>query len=129
MDRIIQLLINAAALYVAVLLVPNLDFAFEPENAWLKFLLVAFIFGLVNTFLKPILRVLTLPITLMTIGLFLVVLNALLLLLTGAISDQLDLGLTVGDFIAALLGSIVISLVGFVLSMVIGTGRMAGRVV
>lgn len=129
MDRIIQLLINAAALYVAVLLVPNLDFAFEPENAWLKFLLVAFIFGLVNTFLKPILRILTLPITLMTMGLFLVVLNALLLLLTGAISDQLDLGLTVGDFIAALLGSIVISLVGFVLSMVIGTGRMAGRVV
>ena len=129
MDRIIQLLINAAALYVAVLLVPNLDFAFEPENAWLKFLLVAFIFGLVNTFLKPILRILTLPITLMTMGLFLIVLNALLLLLTGAISDQLDLGLTVGDFIAALLGSIVISLVGFVLSMVIGTGRMAGRVV
>ena len=129
MDRIIQLLINAAALYVAVLLVPNLDFAFEPDNAWLKFLLVAFIFGLVNTFLKPILRILTLPITLMTMGLFLIVLNALLLLLTGAISDQLDLGLTVGDFLAALLGSIVISLVGFVLSMVIGTGRMAGRVV
>ena len=129
MDRIIQLLINAAALYVAVLLVPNLDFAFEPDNAWLKFLLVAFIFGLVNTFLKPILRILTLPITLMTMGLFLIVLNALLLLLTGAISDQLDLGLTVGDFIAALLGSIVISIVGFLLSMVIGTGRMAGRVV
>ena len=129
MDRIIQLLINAAALYVAVLLVPNLDFAFEPDNAWLKFLLVAFIFGLVNTFLKPILRILTLPITLMTMGLFLIVLNALLLLLTGAISSELDLGLTVGDFIAALVGSIVISLVGFVLSMVIGTGRMAGRVV
>ena len=129
MDRIIQLLINAAALYVAVLLVPNLDFAFEPDNAWLKFLLVAFIFGLVNTFLKPILRILTLPITLMTMGLFLIVLNALLLMLTGAISDELDLGLTVGDFIAALVGSIVISLVGFVLSMVIGTGRMAGRVV
>lgn len=129
MDRIIQLLINAAALYVAVLLVPNLDFAFEPDNAWLKFLLVAFIFGLVNTFLKPILRILTLPITLLTMGLFLIVLNALLLMLTGAISDELDLGLTVGDFIAALVGSIVISLVGFVLSMVIGTGRMAGRVV
>ena len=129
MDRIVQLLINAAALYVAVLLVPNLDFAFEPEGALLKFLIVAFIFGLVNTFLKPILRIFTLPITIMTLGLFLVVLNALLLLLTGAISSELDLGLTVGDFIAALLGAIVVSLVGFVLSMVVGTGRMAGRVV
>ena len=128
MDRIVQLLINAAALYVAVLIVPNLDFSFEPEGAWLKFLLVAFIFGLANTFLRPILRILTLPITIMTLGLFLLVINALMLLLTGAISNELDLGLTVADFLAALLGSIVISLVGFVLSMVIGTGRMAGRV-
>lgn len=128
MDRIVQLLINAAALCVAVLLVPNLDFAFEPEGAWLKFLLVAFIFGLVNTFLKPILRILTLPITIMTLGLFLLILNALMLLLTGAISDQLSLGLTVSDFFAALLGAIVISIVGFVLARVVGTGRMAGRV-
>lgn len=128
MDRIVQLLINAAALYVAVLLVPDLEFAFDAPDAWWKFLLVAFIFGLVNTFLKPILRILTLPVTLMTFGLFLLVINALLLLLTGAISAELDLGLTVGGFLAALLGSIVISLVGFVLSRVIGTGRMAGRV-
>lgn len=129
MDRVVQLLINAAALYVAVLLVPNLDFAFEPEGAWWKFLLVAFIFGLVNTFLRPVLRILTLPITIMTLGLFLIVINALMLMLTGAISSELDLGLTVADFLAAFLGAIVVSLVGFVLSMVVGTTRIAGRVV
>lgn len=123
MDRLVQLLINAGALYVAVLLVPGLDFAFEPEMAWLKFLLVAFIFGLVNTFVRPVLRILTLPITLMTLGIFLIIINALMLLLTGAISAELDLGLTVADFIAALLGAIVISVVGFVLSLVIGTTR------
>jgi putative membrane protein len=127
-DRVIQLLINAAALYVAVLVTP-LDFDFGQPDAWWKFLLVALIFGLVNTFLKPVLRILTLPITLMTLGLFLLVLNALLLLLVGAISTELNLGLQVPDFLAALLGAIVISIVGFVLSMVIGTGRMAGRVV
>jgi putative membrane protein len=129
MDRVVQLLINAAALYVAVLLVPNLDFAFEPEGAWWKFLLVAFIFGLVNTFLRPVLRILTLPITIMTLGIFLIVINALMLMLTGAISSELDLGLTVADFFAAFLGAIVVSLVGFVLSMVVGTTRIAGRVV
>jgi putative membrane protein len=129
MDRIVQLLINAAALYVAVLLIDGLDFDFTPEGAWWKFLLVAFIFGLVNTFLKPILRILTLPITFMTLGLFLLVLNALLLMLVGAISSDLSLGLTVRDFFAALLGSIVISVVGFALSMVVGTTRIAGRVV
>jgi putative membrane protein len=125
MDRVIQILVNAAALYVAVLIVPGLDFSFEPENALLKFLLVAVIFGLVNSFVKPILRIFTLPITLMTMGLFLIVINALMLLLTGAISNELALGLTVADFVAALLGSIVVSLVGLVLSMVIGAGRMA----
>jgi putative membrane protein len=124
-DRIVQLLINAGALYVAVLLVPNLDFSFETPDAWLRFLLVALIFGLVNTFVKPILQLLTLPITFVTLGLFLVVLNALMLLLTDAISDQLNLGLVVGDFFAALLGAIVISIVGFVLSMVVGTTRRA----
>jgi putative membrane protein len=127
MDRVIQLLINAAALYVAVLLVDGLDFDFGQQNAWLEFALVALIFGLVNTFLKPVLRILTLPITIMTLGIFLLVLNALLLLLVGAISTELDLGFVVPDFLAALFGAIVISLVGFVLSMVIGTGRMAGR--
>jgi putative membrane protein len=127
MDRVIQILVNAAALYVAVLIVPGLDFSFEPEGALVKFVLVAVIFGLVNSFVKPILRILTLPITIMTLGLFLLILNALMLLLTGAISNELDLGLVVGDFLAALLGAIVISLVGMVLSMLIGTSRIAGR--
>jgi putative membrane protein len=77
----------------------------------------------VNTFVRPILQIFTLPITFMTLGLFLIVINALMLLLTGAISTELDLGFVVPDFLAALLGAIVISLVGFVLSMVIGTAR------
>ena len=125
MDRVIQLLINAAALYVAVLVVDGLDFNFDREGAWLEFILVALIFGLVNTFLKPVLRLLTLPITMVTFGLFLLVLNALLLLLVGWISTELSLGLEVDGFLPALLGSIVISIVGFLLSMVIGAGRKA----
>ena len=124
MDRVIQLLINAAALYVAQLLVDGVDFDFSQDNAWLLFLVVALIFGLVNTFLKPILRILTLPITIITMGLFLLVLNALLLLLVGFISAELGLGFTVTDFLAALLGSIIISIVGLLLSMVIGAGRL-----
>jgi putative membrane protein len=123
MDRIVQLLVNAGALYVAVLLVPGLDFAFEAEGAILKFIIVAFIFALVNTFVRPILRIFTLPITLMTLGLFLLVINALMLILTGAISDELDLGLVVDGFFAALLGAIVVSIVGFGLSMAIGATR------
>src|SRR5918997_1108356 len=117
MDRIVQLVINAAALAVAVFLVPGPDFSFDADLAWLKFLLVAFIFGIVNTFVRPILRLLTLPISLMTLGLFLIVINALMLLLTGAISSELDLGFVVGSFLAALLGAIIVSVVGFALSI------------
>ena len=123
MDRVIQLLINAAALYVAQLLVDGVDFDFSIENAWLQFLLVALIFGLVNTFVKPVLRLLTLPITVATLGIFLLVLNALLLLLVGWISSELGLAFTVDGFLPAILGSIVISLVGLLLSLVIGAGR------
>ena len=128
MERIISLLVNAAALYVATIIVPNLDYDFGIEGAIWKFLLIALIFGLVNTFVKPILRILTFPITMVTLGLFLLVINALMLLLTDFISDQLGLGLVVGDFWAAILGSIVISIVSFALSMLLGTTRRASRV-
>jgi len=123
MDRLVQLLINAAALWVAVLLVPGLDFDFAPEGAIARFAIVAFIFGVVNTLVRPVLQVLTLPITVVTLGLFLLVINALMLLLTDLISDQLALGLVVADFWAAVLGAAVISIVGTILSLVIGTGR------
>jgi putative membrane protein len=116
MARIIQILVNAAALWVAVQITP-LDFS---GAEWWKFLLVAVIFSLVNTFIKPILRIITLPITAVTLGLFLLVINALMLLLTGWLSDQLDLGFIVPDFWAALLGSIVISIVGWGLSLIVG---------
>jgi len=119
MDRILQILVNAAALWVAELLIENITFTGE----WWQLLVVAFVFGLINTFLRPVLRIVTLPISIMTLGLFLFVINALMLLLTSAISAELDLGFVVADFLAALLGSIVISLVGFALSLVIGTGR------
>jgi putative membrane protein len=126
MDRLLQILVNAAALWVAVLIVPGLDWN---GDQWWKFLLVAVVFSLINTYIKPILRILTLPISVVTLGLFLLVINALLLMLTGAISGELDLGFVVRDFWAALLGSIVISIVGWVLSMVVGTVRLPGKVV
>jgi len=120
-NRVIGILVNAAALWVAVQIVPGLDFSGE---IW-KLLMVAIIFGLINAFIKPILVIFSLPITVMTLGLFLLVINALLLMLTGWISGQLDLGFTVADFWAALLGSIVISLAGMVLSFVVS--RLSGR--
>jgi putative membrane protein len=124
-NRLVGILISAASLYVAVWFVTGLDFDFAPEGAWLRFALVALIFGLVNGYVRPILRILTLPITILTMGLFLLVLNALLLLFLGWISSELSLGLVVADFGAALLGALVISVVGTVLALIAGIGRKA----
>ena len=110
-DRIIQILVNAAALWVAEKLIAGITF----NGEWWKFLLVALGFSLVNSYVRPILRIITF------------VINALMLLLTSAISGQLHLGFHVASFADAILGSIVISLVGWGLSMVIGAGRFASR--
>ena len=126
MNQLIAILVNAAALWVAVWIVPGLNWK---GDEWWKFLLVAVAFSLINTYIKPILRILTFPISILTLGLFLLVINALLLMLTGAISDQLRLGFTVADFWAALLGSIVISIVGLVLSIALGGGRLLRRLI
>ena len=125
MDKVLQILVNAAALWVAVAIVPGLNWS---GGEWWKFLLVAVVFSLINSYVKPILRILTFPISIVTLGLFLLVINALLLLLLSAISKELSLGFTVDGFLAALLGSIVISIVGWILSMVVGASRLPGRV-
>ena len=123
-DRVIQILINAGALYVADFLIGGITFSGE----WWKFLLVALAFSLLNTYIRPILRILTLPISVITLGIFLLVINAAMLLLTSAISDQLTLGFHVADFGAAFLGAIVVAIVGWILSMVIGAARTPTRV-
>lgn len=128
MDRVFQILVNAGALYVAVLIVPGLDFDTASGDWWWKFLLVAVAFSLVNSYVRPILRILTFPISIMTLGLFLLVINALMLLLVSAISGQLGLGFVVDDFWAALLGAVVVAIVGWVLSIIVGASRLPGRV-
>lgn len=123
-DRIFQILINAGALYVAVYLLDGINFTGE----WWKLLLVALAFSLLNTYLRPILRILTLPITVITMGIFLLVINAAMLMLTSAISNGLGLGFTVDNFGSAFLGAIVVAVVGWILSMFVGVGRMPTRV-
>ena len=112
MERIlIQVAINAAALWVAVQVVDGIEFLGE----WWELLIVALIFALVNTFVRPVLRIVTLPITLITLGLFLLVINAVLLLLTSRISQALDLRFEVTGFWTALGGALVISVAASIL--------------
>ena len=111
---IIRLVINGIALYIATRFVPGLTF----DGHWTTIAIVAFIFGLVNALVRPLLEVLTCPLVILTLGLFTFVINALMLMLTGWIADQFGLGFHVIGFMPALIGALVVSAVSFVLNLV-----------
>jgi putative membrane protein len=106
-------LLNAAALWVAAAVVPGLEFTGGPG----RLLLVAAVFGVVNSTLRPLLTVLTCPLIVVTLGLFTLVLNAVMLLVTGWLSESWNLGFAVGGFWAAFFGGLVVGLVSMVLSL------------
>ena len=131
-DLLIKVFINAVGVYAAIQIVPQIHFPAAEDlstlgDNWWKLLAVALILALINSYLKPILKLLSFPITLLTIGLFALVLNAFLLLLVAFISTQLKLGFTIGGFppdftadafVGAFLGSLVISIVSVLLNLV-----------
>jgi putative membrane protein len=117
-----RLVINAAALWVATEIVPGISFT---GDWWLLFA-VALVFGVLNVAVRPILLILTLPFLLVTLGLFLLVLNAAMLWLTGVVSDALGLGFHVANFTSAFLGALVISIVSFVLSLFVASEQRQG---
>jgi putative membrane protein len=108
-------LLDAAALWVAAWLLPGLDFT----GTIVQLLLVAAVFGIVNSLIRPILTVLTCPLIVITLGLFTLVINALMLLLTGALSESWGLGFAVSGFWAAFFGGLVVGLVSAVLSVLL----------
>jgi putative membrane protein len=122
MSFLLRLVINAIALWLATRLVDGISF----DGAIPFLLVVALIFGVINSIVKPILIVLTFPFLIVTLGLFLLVLNGAMLWLTGEISDAADLGFHVSGFGAAFLGGLVVSVVSFVLSLVVGDSRRKG---
>ena len=107
MGLIIRVLINAAALWVAARYIPGIELTGSVGSI----LLVALVFGLVNAVLKPIFKLFSLPILILTLGLFALIINVALLAITAALMDNL----TIDGFWPALLGSLVISVVSAVL--------------
>ncbi len=123
MAFVIRLLVNAAALYVATKLVPGVTY----EGSSLAFFGVALVFGIVNAFIRPVAKVLTFPFIIVTLGLFILVINGLMLWLTSRLSAALGLGFHVRGFWAAIGGAIVVSIVSLILSMLIGEREVRVR--
>ena len=115
MTFLIRLLVNAAALWVATHLVPGVVYS----GGWVSFLGVALVFGFVNAFIRPVAKILTFPLIIVTLGIFSLVVNGLMLWLTSSLSSALGLGFRVDGFWAAFWGALVVSIVSTILSLLV----------
>lgn len=109
MHFLIRLLINAAAFYLIATYLPGFH-----VDSFTAALIAAFIFGLINAILRPIVLLLTLPLTVITLGLFVIIINALMFWLTAAIAP----GFHVDGFGPALLGAVIMMVVSYIVSHV-----------
>jgi putative membrane protein len=112
---ILRWTINAIALYLAVYFVPGINL----EGEWTSIIWLALIFGLINAFLRPLLKLLTCPLIFLTLGLFSLLINTFLFWLTGQVGGAFGIGFTIENFWAALLGGLVVTVVSVVLSLIL----------
>jgi putative membrane protein len=113
---ILNLLVNAIALYAAVALVSGI---IPQSSNWFSFLWLALIFGLINAILKPILHVVGCPFIILTLGFGGLLINTLLFYLAGEIGTRFGVGFTVAGFWPAFFGALVVSIVSFMLGIFI----------
>lgn len=119
---LVKTVVNGLALWLAAVIVPGIHIGEQGSTSKTiaTVVIVALIFGLINAVLKPILRLLSLPLVVLTLGLFLIVINALLLELTSWLAGQLDLAFHVDSFWwDAIWGALIISVVASILNAVL----------
>jgi putative membrane protein len=121
---LIRWAINAIALWAAVQIVPGLE---HHAESGLSLLLIALLFGLVNALVRPIIVMLTCPLIVLTMGLFILIVNALMLSLTAWLSNIFNLGLTVEGFWPTFWGALAISLVSGAINLLIKDKREIRR--
>jgi putative membrane protein len=124
----IKVVVNAVAIWVATLVVPGLGVGGEGGDEWwqtvLTFAVVGLLFGLVNAIVKPVVKLLTLPLYILTLGLFSFLVNAFMLQITSWVSEATPLTFEVDDFFwSAVLGAVVVTFVSMVLNLVLPDGK------
>jgi putative membrane protein len=130
---IVRVLINALALWVAAWLLPGIELGSEAATevsgddtvgSALSYLFVGLVFGIVNALVRPVVSLLSLPLTILTLGLFTIIINAGMLMLTSWLTSFTPIDFVVDDFFwTAILGAIIISLVSLVAGAITGTRR------
>jgi putative membrane protein len=117
---ILKIMINAFSIAVAVRLIEGMTFTGE----WWKMIIIGAIFGIVNTFIKPLITLFTIPLIILTLGLFTLIVNTLMLTITAQLSTPLNLGLHIDGFWTAFKGAFIVSIVSMLLSWVTGLKKI-----
>lgn len=125
MNFLLRVIINAVAIWLATLVLSGLEVVGggDTTTTVIVFLVVALVFGIVNAVVKPIVKLLALPLYVLTLGLFTVIVNAAMLWVTSWLSQRTEYGLRIDNFGTAVLGALIISVVSFVLSVALKNKR------
>lgn len=115
MKLLLRWAFTAIAIYAAVKLMPGLYF----QGPWWHLAAVALIFGLLNALVRPLLKALTCPLIVLTLGLFILVINTAMLWLTAETAEFFGINFRVSDFWAAFWGALIISIISAVLNLLI----------
>lgn len=113
---ILKIMINALSIAVAVKLIDGITFTGE----WWKMIIIGAVFGIVNSLIRPIVKFFTFPLIILTLGLFTFIINALMLLLTEALSGHFNLGLQIYGLWPAFWGALIVSIVSTLFSWLTG---------
>ncbi|MFZ3569348.1 phage holin family protein [Streptomyces sp. BH097] len=121
---LVKTIANAGALAVAVWVLDKIILTGDSTGKKVgTLILVALIFGLVNVIVKPVVKLLTFPLFILTLGLITLIVNALMLLLTSWLADQVDLSFHVDGLWTAILGGLIVSIVSWALNVVLPEGK------
>ena len=111
---ILRWVINAVALFLAAYFVPGVNL----QGDWTSLIWLALIFGLINAFLRPLLKLLTCPLIFLTLGLFTLLINTFLFWLTSQVGQSFGIGFTIDGFWPAFLGGLVVTVVSVIMSLI-----------
>jgi len=112
---ILRWIINVVAIYAAIWIVDGISL----ESGWISVFWLALIFGLINAFVRPLLKLLTCPLILLTLGLFTLLINTFLFWLTSQVGQAFGIDMVITGFWPAFLGGLVVSVVSVVMSLIL----------
>ncbi|WP_340539053.1 phage holin family protein [Nocardioides sp. GXZ039] len=134
MRILLRLITTALGVAAAAWLLDGIEFTGGPKQGWdevqhnlVPLLLVSAILGIITSFVKPLLTFLSIPLIVLTLGLFLLVINAAMLMLTGALADGLDIPFRVDGFWTAVGGAVIITIVTWIVDGAVGEPIDDGR--